>query len=475
MLLIWSVLIPIVCLWTAGIIFIWSFDNNISLNNYSLFDSVCENVYFKQCTQSRRSWLRCINNINRPNRQQRRNHTALTSNWPPSTIPGLFDDEFPVINLALRIPFTKNAENPFDSPYYRKYLHFTTRIEDNMMRSPGLWSSGYNLFPQTLDFDKVIYNAANGFPSTTLPINNPDILALRLPKSICNPCVRERAPDLIVVIKSCSYCSDERDHARNTFMQRHLWSNITVQFVFVVGIPYPNESNMFTFGNNKFKLKDSWWRLSRKHDKDRWTFIKRLAMEADFHEDILIGSFHDTYFNLSTKLVFTFRWLSALCPNTVPLFLFIDNDYDLVPWNVIKFYRNHTIDCLRDLTGGIRHKNSMVIRPSYDGNISSIWAVMLKEFPWSRYPPYFYGATYILGSNIVKRLAIASAFTQHIRIDDAYLGILFNKLNIIPQNLDIISLASGGPDIESGAINVPHYISKRIIDWKTGKLRFSHR
>lgn len=168
MLLIWSVLIPIVCLWTVGIIFMWSFDSNDSINTYSLFDSVCKNVYFKQCTQSRSSWLKCIGDINRPNRQHRRNHTDLTSKWPPSSIAELFDDALPIINLALRVPVAKNAENPFDSPYYRKYLRLTTRNEDNIMRSPGLGSSGYNLFPQTLDFDKVIYDSEKGFPSTTV-------------------------------------------------------------------------------------------------------------------------------------------------------------------------------------------------------------------------------------------------------------------------------------------------------------------
>ncbi|CAH8565331.1 unnamed protein product [Schistosoma turkestanicum] len=474
MLLIWNVLVPIVCLWTAGVIFMWSYNSNNLVNNYSLFDLVCKNTYFRQCTQSRRSWLKCIESMNRKKRQRSLNKKVLSSNWPPSSIIGLFDDELPLINLALHVQFSEDAENPFDSKYYRKYLRLTEGIENRKIKSADLWSSKYNLFPQTLNFEKVIDNVEKGIPSTTLPINNPDIFALRIPESICNPCLRQHVPDLVVVIKSCSYCSAERDHARKTFMQKHLWPNITVEFVFVVGVPYPNESNIFTFDRHKFKLKDSWWRLSRKYDRDKWTFIKRLAMEADFYEDMLIGSFHDTYLNLTTKLIFTFRWLSAFCPSTVPLFLFLDSDYDLVPWNVIKLYRNHTLGNLRDLTGGLRHRFPMVVRPRYDGNISSNWAVTLKEFPWAIYPPYFYGATYILGSNIVKRLAVASAFTQHIRIDDAYLGILFNKLNIIPRNLDVISLKSGELNIKSGAINLPRSVSKRIIDWKVGRLKSNH-
>ncbi|KAK4474759.1 hypothetical protein MN116_001882, partial [Schistosoma mekongi] len=465
MLLNWIVLLPIICLWTAGIIFMLSFNNNNNelSKNYSLFKSVCENIYFKQCTQSRRAWLNCIENVNSRNRPNGLNQSDFITTWPPSSITSLIDDELPIINLALRAAFTKDAENPLNNKHYQHFRSLTESMKDGR----GLWSWQYNLFPQMLDFNKLIVDVENGIPLTNLPINNLEIFALRLPKYVCNPCRRQIIPDLIVVIKSCSYCTAERDHARNTFMQKHLWTNFTVQFVFVVGVPYPNESNMFTFSKHKFKLKNSWWALSRKHDRDRWTFMKRLAMEAELHEDLLIGSFHDTYFNLTTKLIFTFRWLSALCPATVPLFIFVDNDYDLVPRNVIMYYKNKSADELRDLAAGHRNEYRFVIRPYYDGNISNIWAVTLKEFPWALYPAYLCGATFMLGSNIVKRLAIASAFTQHIRVDDAYLGILFSKLNILPQNLDVISLGNGVCNVQSGAINIPLSESKRIIDWKT--------
>ncbi|CAH8642145.1 unnamed protein product [Heterobilharzia americana] len=477
-----SMLIGLLCLSITGIIFMW-FTSNKSVSQCSLVDAICKDVYFRQCTRSRDLWLECIGKLNRLSKQQSPYLRELKSTWPPATITDLIDNQLPIINLALHIPFDKNAENPLNNKYYHEYLNLISNksvhrdrntwlsIFHGGMTEVGFSASNYALFPQTLNFQKVIHEVENGIPVKTLPINNPELLVLRLPKNVCNPCQKGITPDLVIIIKSCSYCSRKRSRARETFMQKHLWSGINVQFVFVLGIPYPGESNTVIFDRYRLSHKKVWWRLSKMHDNERWTLIKRLVKEADLHEDLLIGSFHDTYFNLTTKLILTLRWLSVFCEQQVPLFVFIDDDYDLVPVNVIKFYRNHTKNHLRRMTGGCVHGSSVVERPKSIDTISGIWALSFKEFPWKTFPPYFHGASYILGSNIVRHLAIVSAFTQSIHIDDAYLGILMNKLNIPPQHLNIFPLVAGKCDILSGAICVRSDISKRIMNWKTGMLK----
>ncbi|CAH8662941.1 unnamed protein product [Heterobilharzia americana] len=321
-----SMLIGLLCLSITGIIFIW-FTSNKSVSQCSLVDAICKDVYFRQCTRSRDLWLECIGKLNRLSKQQSPYLRELKSTWPPATITDLIDNQLPIINLALHIPFDKNAENPLNNKYYHEYLNLISNksvhrdrntwlsIFHGGMTEVGFSASNYALFPQTLNFQKVIHEVENGIPVKTLPINNPELLVLRLPKNVCNP--------------------------------------------------------------------------------------------------------------------------------------------------------NHTKNHLRRMTGGCVHGSSVVERPKSIDTISGIWALSFKEFPWKTFPPYFHGASYILGSNIVRHLAIVSAFTQSIHIDDAYLGILMNKLNIPPQHLNIFPLVAGKCDILSGAICVRSDISKRIMNWKT--------
>ncbi|CAH8544625.1 unnamed protein product [Heterobilharzia americana] len=453
------------------------------VSQYSLVDSVCENVYFKQCTRSKELWLKCIETLDSLSKRQDPNLREMKSAWPPAAITDLIDNYFPIIDLALHIPLTKDAENPQSNKYYRQYLDLISNksVHHNQptwlsffqgrMTGVNFSLSNYALFPQTLNFQKVIHEIKNGIPLKTIPINNPELFAFRLPKNTCNLCHKGSALDLVVVVKSCSYCTVKRSRARETFMQKHLWIGMNVQFVFVLGISYPGETNTFTFDGYKLHSKNGWWRLSKMNDNEKWTLTKRLVKEADLYEDLLIGSFHDTYFNLTTKLIFTLRWLSAFCQEQAPLFLFVDDDYDLVPMNVIKFYRNHTKDYLRQMTGGHIHGSPVVVRPGSREKLNSIWTLTFEEFPWKNYPPYYHGSIYILGSSIVGHLAVASAFTQSIRIEDAYLGILLNKLNIPPQHLKVTPLMAGESDILSGALCVPHYVSERVMNWKTGRLK----
>ncbi|CAH8872197.1 unnamed protein product [Trichobilharzia szidati] len=476
------VLLLITCLCIAGTILLWLFSNKF-VDQYSLAGAVCENHYFRECTQSGSLWLKCIEELDSLVRQQESASREIMSTWPPGSITHLIDNRLPVVNLALNIPFAKNAENPLDNRYYRQYLELISN--KSVERSRGSWlaasqkrlasavlsSSDYFLYPQTLNFAEVISDAEKGIPIKTLPINNPELFVFRSPKRTCNPCQKEIVPDLVVVIKSCTYCTEKRSRVRQTFMQKHLWTGINVQFVFVVGIPYPGESNIFVIDGYKHRLKHFWWTSSKKHDNEKWTFMKRLVREADQYEDLLVGFFHDTYFNLTTKLIFTVRWLSAFCSEQIPLFLFIDDDYDLVPRNVVKFYRSHSKEYLRSLTGGHVFSPSTVYRPESREAINGVWEVTFNEFPWKVYPKFYFGLTYLLGSSIVKRVAVASAFTKHMRIDDAFLGIVLNKLNIQLKSLSIVPFYFQEDDILTDVISLPASVSTDLMDWETGSFK----
>ncbi|CAH8678309.1 unnamed protein product [Schistosoma haematobium] len=464
------IIISSVCI--IYLVIIWLSSIKLIVHHSPLY-KINENEYFKNCIKSKHSWIRCTKYLNLISNQKIISLDSYSQRWPPSSVTYLIDERLHSFNLALHFSLAHNATDSKDEDLYNKFADMVsnsykqeellTGMEPEYM---GSNSTDYSRFPQNLNFSKPIYDIQNAIPIHTKPINNPEMFALRVPKSVCRPYYNELIPNLIVIIKSSVYNFEYRDRARRTFMQKKLWPNFSVQFVFVLGIPMENESNSFRFDGNTYVLDTKWWRFSKHYGSSKWPFVKQLSLEADLYDDLLIGSFHDTYYNLTKKMIFCLRWLSAFCPKQVPLYLFIDDDYDLVPKNVITFYDNNTEDYLRNMNGGYIRSSRTVFRPMVD-ETSSVWAMTVKEFPWISYPPYYHGLTYVIGASLVHRLAIASAFVKEIRIDDAYLGILFNKLNITLVHLNIIGPSLTKKDIMSGGINVHHKISKRIMNWSS--------
>ncbi|CAH8565346.1 unnamed protein product [Schistosoma turkestanicum] len=453
-------------------VIVWLYSIGLS-GQYPQLYTISGNEYFKHCLKSKRSWIECIQYLNVISNQKTICLDSYSQSWPPPSVTYLIDKRLRAFNLALKFSLAQNAADSKDEYFYNKFsdtIYNNYKQEEllngNEPENMGSNSTEYSIFPQNLNFTKLVYDIQNAIPVHMKPINNPDIFALRVPQSICQPYNNELIPQLIVIIKSCVYNFEKRDRARRTFMQRQLWPNFNVQFVFVLGIPMENETNFFKFDGNTYILDTKWWALSKHYGSSKWPFLKQLLLEADLHDDLLIGSFHDTYYNLTKKLIFGFRWLSAFCPRQVPLYLFIDDDYDLVPKNVITFYNNYTEDYLRNMNGGYIRSSRTVFRPMVN-ETSSVWAMTVKEFPWINYPPYYYGLTYVIGASLVHRLAIASAFIKELRIDDAYLGVLFDKLNIKLVNLKIIGHSLTKKDIASGGINVYYKTSKRIMNWSS--------
>ncbi|VDP95826.1 unnamed protein product [Trichobilharzia regenti] len=173
------VLLLITCLCIAGTILLWLSSNKF-VDQYSLAGAVCENHYFRECTQSGNLWLKCVEELDSLVRRQESASREIISTWPPGSITHLIDNRLPVFNLALKIPFAKNAENPLDNRYYRQYLELISN--KSVERSRGSWlaasqkrlasavlsSSDYFLYPQTLNFAEVISDAEKGIPIKTV-------------------------------------------------------------------------------------------------------------------------------------------------------------------------------------------------------------------------------------------------------------------------------------------------------------------
>ncbi|CAL8082829.1 unnamed protein product [Calicophoron daubneyi] len=341
---------------------------------------------------------------------------------------------------------------------------------DQAMRIGGS-NPNFYLYPQTMDLIAAVKSIRSGLHVDEHPINNPELYVIESPQFTCNHTDQRRGDsrrthplDLVILVKSCLDCADKRTHIRSTYMQSHLWSGYHVQFAFVVGLPFIQVSKHLRFDGVNF---------TREHKIVNYTQLKRarvnLFRESAQYNDLLIGGFHDMYFNLTLKLIFTFRWASAFCKDQTPIFLFVDDDISVNPRNLMKFLGRIPISGRTHFNGGMPPASQIPIRPN--STLGGVWAVSEDEFPWERYPSYSLGAGYLVGADYVYDAAVAMAFTQFFRIDDAFLGMVWAKLNYPVLNVPGFRLWIPSSEEVSQTIIAFSNSMDQYINWETGEMK----
>ena len=234
-----------------------------------------------------------------------------------------------------------------------------------------------------------------------------------------------------------------------------------------MGIPLPDNTNVFMFEGVNITTD----KVPEEYLNNTWKLMSDIKEESSKYEDILIGAFQDTYYNLTMKLIFTYRWISTACQEQTELVLFLDDDISVVPKNIIRFVQNIPRSYQQYFVGG-RETGSDIIRPK-DSQPPSPWSVSENEIPWNQYPPYLSGLGYFLGSTVVLETAIISAFTKDFRIDDVYLGIMLVKLKYPMLKIDQIYASVRKENIDRYALLIPSYAND-AVNWTTEKLHTNH-
>ncbi|KAG5440955.1 Lactosylceramide 1,3-N-acetyl-beta-D-glucosaminyltransferase A [Clonorchis sinensis] len=254
------------------------------------------------------------------------------------------------------------------------------------------------------------------------PVNDPVLKAVRTPSGVCNQPMEVDNLDLIFLVKSCATCFTDREYTRKTLMQPVLWPNFRVRFVFVTGLPIHIAGPSIVIEGVTIMVDKRVSRVDNQTEK----LTAQLLEEADKYQDLLIGNFGDTYYNLTLKMMLTFRWVAAFCGKQSSLYFFIDNDYSVYPPTLINLVRRLPLEVRALVNFGTEGPARIVLRPIKGEK--NTYAVSEDEIPWSQYPQYSSGSAYILGTKLVTDASIAMAFTRHFRVDDAYLGIVWTKL-----------------------------------------------
>nr|VZI05039.1 unnamed protein product [Spirometra erinaceieuropaei] len=320
---------------------------------------------------------------------------------------------------------------------YRK-INFTemAHINDADWKRP-INPDVFLLYPQGLALRGVIqkYKKTGMVPEP--PIDSPTIRLLRVSTSVCPPerinaSDREHNHDIVVIVKSAVYNFEDRQNFRRLYAHLRNASSdkrpYRIGIVFMVGLPTIASSNFFQRDGFNISLPGRAGNSLVNIGNRRAQIRTRLEKEMREHDDLIVGDFEDTYYNLSLKMRHTFVWAARFCRER-PAFMFLDDDFGFNEKRLQVVLSSLPADWRRRVSISNTRWNSPTVRPS-DSAAYRKWALSKREVPWPVHAPYSNGYFYMLGYDHVADLALAMSFTKSIPIDDVWLGLVMHRIGL---------------------------------------------
>ncbi|KAK3102004.1 hypothetical protein FSP39_008042 [Pinctada imbricata] len=224
------------------------------------------------------------------------------------------------------------------------------------------------------------------------------------PKSLCSPGSTFIGLPLLILIKSSVRRYRLREVIRNTWGQK-VKSRAIFKMAFLLGfLP----SYQYIIDNEHY-----------------------------VHEDIIQENFIDAYWNNTHKTIMAFNWASQYCSHARTV-LFLDDDMFVNLDNLENYVSEIDENRSEDLFSGILAERGIPVN-----DVMSKWFVSIHDYPYDYYPDYLAGSAIFVSMSVVKRFQAVFPYVRYFGIDDVYLGIVANKLDIVPTetaNLDNTNL-----------------------------------
>ncbi|XP_060077758.1 beta-1,3-galactosyltransferase 1-like [Ylistrum balloti] len=176
--------------------------------------------------------------------------------------------------------------------------------------------------------------------------------------------------------------------------------------------------------------------VGSQQEPNRETVDQRIDLEIKTYNDILKGSYIDSYRNLTYKVLHGLHWASRSCPTE---FVLKTDDDCFVNTHLLHILILHHRDAMNLYIGSVSSKQHEVLR---DPN--SVWYVSEELYAENFYPRYASGAGYLLSSDVVTRLIDVSRYRIPIPNEDAYIGILAQDIDVKPLQSGRFTLMSIG-------------------------------
>ncbi|XP_034281373.1 UDP-GlcNAc:betaGal beta-1,3-N-acetylglucosaminyltransferase 9 [Pantherophis guttatus] len=212
-------------------------------------------------------------------------------------------------------------------------------------------------------------------------------------------CMRSsERPFLLVAVKSLVEEFDHREIVRKTWGREGLVNGMQVQRVFLLGVP-----------KNKTTL-------------PTWEILIR--QESQLYRDILLWDFLDTFFNLTLKEIHFLSWADEFCSRTKFIFKG-DADVFVNMENIVNFLES--CNPSEDLFVGDIIYNAQPIRIR-----KSKYYIPNTMYGLGMYPSYAGGGGFLLSISTLKKLAQACTQVELFPIDDVFLGMCLQRINLKP-------------------------------------------
>ncbi|KAM9316576.1 UDP-GlcNAc:betaGal beta-1,3-N-acetylglucosaminyltransferase 7 [Gastrophryne carolinensis] len=217
------------------------------------------------------------------------------------------------------------------------------------------------------------------------------------PMIINNPQKCSEDIDLLIVVKSIITQHERREVIRKTWGKEKEINGKKIRTLFLLGTAMKEE--------------------------ERANYQKLLDFENQIYGDILQWDFLDSFFNLTLKEVHFLKWMTIYC-HRVSYILKGDDDVFVSPTNILEFLDgNKTPDLF---VGHLLAKSRPIRRKENKYYIPS--SLYSKDL----YPPYAGGGGFVMAGSLVPKLFKASETLDLYPIDDVFLGMCLEVINVNP-------------------------------------------
>ena len=148
-----------------------------------------------------------------------------------------------------------------------------------------------------------------------------------------------------------------------------------------------------------------------------------IKQENEIYGDMVQTDFSDTYYNLTTKTMMGFRWVSTYCGNA-RYTLKVDDDI-VVSIPRLTSYLNALVK------NDTHQTNSILCRyyehaPVFRDNTSKFY-LSKEEHVQDFFDPYCDGPAYMLTTELVGKMFNVSLYITQIKFEDVYMGVIYFK------------------------------------------------
>lgn len=203
---------------------------------------------------------------------------------------------------------------------------------------------------------------------------------------------------LLMVIKSVATQHDRREVIRKTWGKERVVNGKRVKTLFLLGTP--------------------------SNEAERANHQKLVAYEDHIYGDILQWDFLDSFFNLTLKETHFLKWFHTYCPRVRYVFKG-DDDVFVSVENIFEFLDSRSYD--KNLFVGDVIFNAKPIR-----NKDNKYYIPQAMYNKTYYPPYAGGGGFLMDGTLVRRLHYASETLELYPIDDVFLGMCLEVLQVTP-------------------------------------------